>query len=87
MRALPAKLRSEASQVAALASQILEKDLQDRKKTAELDMTELVKGSYFKLTSGELSRRLKQIPVAFYRTAPQKLFDESCAPDFPGWTL
>ena len=72
-------------QVSAIANQILEKDLSDKKKTAELDIGELIGGSYSGLVSNELSRRIKQIPVAFYQTPPTGLFASSHSIAFPGW--
>jgi hypothetical protein len=32
----------------------------------------------------QIRRRIKQVPLAFYRTTPTSLFSES---DFPGWTF
>ena len=74
-------------QVAALAKQILEKDLSDRRKTSEVDMGPLVGGSYSSLITVELGRRIKQIPTAFYQTPPTRLFDANCQADFVGWSF
>lgn len=70
-----------------LATQTLEKDLSDKKKTAELDISELIGGSYSNLVSNELSRRIKQVPVAFYQTAPKGLFDSLNESGFSEWTF
>lgn len=32
----------------------------------------------------QMRRRVKQVPLAFYRATPSSLFSES---DFPGWTF
>ena len=75
------------SQVAIAAGQILEKDLSDRRKTAEVDIGPLFGGSYTGMVKVELSRRIKQIPTAFYQTPPTRLFDANSAPDFVGWAF
>ena len=73
-------------QVATYVS-ILDRDLGDRKKTAEVDVTALLKSSYSSLIALETEKRLKSVPVAFYPTPPQQLFPEVCKIDFPGWVL
>jgi U3 small nucleolar RNA-associated protein 19 len=67
---------------------VLDKDLSDRKKTAEVDMAPLRGGSYASMLTGELSRRLKRVPTAFYAERPARLLaPEACARDFVGWSL
>lgn len=76
-----------AKQVAATAKQIMDKDLSDRKKTAEMDIGSLVGGSYTSLAKHELAKRIRQVPTAFYAQPPEKLFDENCAADFACWQV
>lgn len=67
---------------------MLDKDLTDRKKTAEVDLAPLLTGSYASLVSAELARRLKQVPVAFYPNKLTGLMDpDKCTIDFVGWAL
>ncbi len=74
-------------QVAAFAA-VLDKDLTDRRKTAEVDLGPLLTGSYSSLVNTELARRLKQVPVAFYPAKLTGLIDvEKCGADFVGWAL
>ena len=74
-------------QVAAFAA-VLDKDLADRKKTAEVDLVPLLAGSYTSLATTELSRRLKNVPVAFRAGKVTQLMEaEDCGPDFFGWSL
>lgn len=76
---------SDAVQVAAFVA-VLDKDLADRKKTAEVDIGPLLTSSYAELASMELGKRLKRVPVAFYAQKPQQLFDaDMCKADFAGW--
>jgi len=75
------------TQVAVLAKQIMDKDLNDRKKTAELDTGPYVGGSYTGLLSVELNRRIKQVSTAFYATPPTKLFDGNSAAEFASWAF
>jgi hypothetical protein len=77
----------ESWQVAVLAKQILDKDLNDRRKTAELDIAPYVGGSYTGLLTVELNRRIKQVSTAFYPTPPKKLFDGNSATDFASWAF
>ncbi|KAM7256933.1 hypothetical protein ACFE04_012674 [Oxalis oulophora] len=62
----------------------LENDLTVRAKTTELDISDFSSGSYATVFNDEIRRRIKQVPVAFSKTAPSTLFSES---DFPGWTF
>ena len=73
-------------QVAALAG-VLDKDLTNRKATSEVDVGPLLTASYASMIEGELKRRLKQAPVAFWARPPKKLFTEDAAADLPGWDL
>ena len=66
---------------------ILDRDLGDRKKTAEVDVTAFLKSSYNSLMALETEKRLKAVPVAFYPTPPQQLFSEAGKSEFPGWVL
>lgn len=75
-------------QVAAFAAALLDKDLSDRRKTAEVDIAPLRAGSYASMASTELGRRLKRVPTAFYGRKLERLFEpDGCAADFAGWSL
>eukprot|EP00983_Pelagomonas_calceolata_P051048 1142239-Pelagomonas_calceolata.AAC.3 len=69
------------AQVAAFCS-VLDKDLSDRTKTSEVDISPLLIQSYSTLINQELERRLKQVPVAFYQDPPRRLFDINSYQDF-----
>lgn len=71
-------------QVAAFCM-MLDKDLRDRKKTSEADISDLLTASYSSMLAAEASRRLKAVPTAFYSVPPKTLFGAGAAPDFPGW--
>jgi hypothetical protein len=72
-------------QVAAFVA-VLDKDLADRKRTAEVDIGRLLTSSYAELASTELGKRLKRVPVALHAQKPQQLFDaDMCMADFAGW--
>ncbi|GAB4853012.1 hypothetical protein Ancab_017201 [Ancistrocladus abbreviatus] len=62
----------------------LENDLTVRAKTTEVVIEDFSSGSYSTIFGAEIRRRVKQVPVAFYKTLPSCLFSES---DFPGWTF
>ena len=66
---------------------ILDRDLSDKKKTAEEDISTVVSASYSSLATAELQRRLKAVPVAFYAQPPSRLFDASATADFVGWAF
>ena len=67
---------------------VLDKDLADKRKTAEVDVAPLLTSSYSELASSELAKRLKRVPVAFYAQRPKQLFDaELSKADFAGWSL
>ncbi|KAK9836980.1 hypothetical protein WJX81_004282 [Elliptochloris bilobata] len=73
-------------QVAAVVG-VLDKDLADRKRTAEIDLAPLLPGSYASLANSELTRRMKRVPTAFYAEPPRRLLDVNCAADFAGWAI
>ncbi|CAN6229319.1 unnamed protein product [Urochloa humidicola] len=62
----------------------LEEDLTVRAKTTEMKITDFSSGSYATVFRDEVRRRIKQVPLAFYRTTPSSLFQGS---DFPGWAF
>ncbi len=66
---------------------ILEKDLSDRKRTAEIDVGDVLSASYTSMFTREVERRLKSVPAAFYAVdeAPKKVMDDQCSIDFQGW--
>lgn len=62
----------------------LENDLTVRAKTTEMTVQDFSSGSYATIFGDEIRRRVKQVPLAFYKATPTSLFSES---DFPGWTF
>ncbi|KAH9608980.1 hypothetical protein KSS87_020933 [Heliosperma pusillum] len=62
----------------------LENDLTVRSKTTEVTVSDFSSGSYSTIFREEMRRRVKQVPLAFYKATPTALFSES---DFPGWTF
>lgn len=64
---------------------ILDKDLGDRKKTAEVDVGALLRSSYSECFAVETEKRLKSVPVAFFPAPPTKLFPSAAKYDFSGW--
>ncbi|XVF01638.1 hypothetical protein REPUB_Repub04eG0105500 [Reevesia pubescens] len=62
----------------------LENDLTVRSKTTEMDIKDFSSGSYATIFGDEIRRRVKQVPLAFYKTTPTSLFSES---EFCGWTF
>ncbi|XP_031390982.1 nucleolar complex protein 4 homolog isoform X2 [Punica granatum] len=62
----------------------LENDLTVRAKTTEINVKDFSSGSYATIFGDEMRRRVKQVPLAFYKATPSSLFSES---DFPGWTF
>ena len=64
---------------------ILDKDLADRKKTAEVDVGALLRSSYSEYFAAEAEKRLKAVPVAFYSSPPAQLFPDAAKLEFPGW--
>ncbi|KAL9332891.1 hypothetical protein Peur_073030 [Populus x canadensis] len=64
--------------------QSLENDLTVRAKTTEVNVEDFSSGSYATIFGEEIRRRVKQVPVAFYKAIPTSLFSES---DFSGWSF
>ncbi|XP_058098627.1 protein NUCLEOLAR COMPLEX ASSOCIATED 4 [Magnolia sinica] len=62
----------------------LENDLTVRAKTSEITVNDFSSGSYATIFREEIRRRIKQVPLAFYKATPTSLFSES---DFSGWTF
>ncbi|KAI9181081.1 hypothetical protein LWI28_011249 [Acer negundo] len=62
----------------------LENDLTIRAKTTEINVKDFSSGSYATIFGEEIRRRVKQVPLAFYKTTPTSLFSEA---DFAGWTF
>ncbi|CAH2051474.1 unnamed protein product [Thlaspi arvense] len=62
----------------------LETDLTIRAKTTEMKIEDFSSGSYATIFGDEIRRRVKQVPLAFYKVVPTSLFEDS---DFPGWTF
>ncbi|XP_021278974.1 nucleolar complex protein 4 homolog [Herrania umbratica] len=62
----------------------LENDLTVRSKTTEMDIKDFSSGSYATIFGDEIRRRVKQVPLAFYKATPTSLFSES---EFSGWTF
>ena len=79
-------LRNHYYHQVASYTAIFDKDLTDKKRSAEVDMSGLLAASYSGLAKAELDRRLKAVPVAMYAEAPQTLFHE-VAQTFPGWSI
>ncbi len=71
-------------QVATYVS-ILDKDLGDRRRTAEVDVSALLRSSYSEYIVLETEKRLKSVPVAFYASPPTQLFPDAAKADFLGW--
>lgn len=62
----------------------LENDLAVRARALEIAVKDFSSGSYATIFNNEIRRRVKQVPLAFYKSTPTSLFSES---DFPGWTF
>ncbi|XP_073034408.1 protein NUCLEOLAR COMPLEX ASSOCIATED 4 [Primulina eburnea] len=62
----------------------LENDLAVRARAPEIAVKDFSSGSYATIFNNEIRRRVKQVPLAFYKTTPSSLFSEF---DFPGWTF
>lgn len=62
----------------------LENDLTVRDKTSEVTVADFGSGSYATVFRDEIRRRIKQVPLAFYKATPTSLFWDS---DFAGWTF
>ena len=65
-------------QVAAYVT-VLDKDLTDRKRTSELDITSHVTASYGSLVTRLCSQRLKYVPLSFHTQAPTQLLSPADA--------
>ncbi|CAI8586129.1 unnamed protein product [Vicia faba] len=59
-------------------------DLTVRAKTTEVNVGDFSAGSYATILGAEITRRVKQVPLAFYKTTPSSLFSEN---DFTGWAF
>lgn len=59
-------------------------DLTVRAKTSEVNIGDFSAASYATILGAEITRRVKQVPLAFYKTTPSSLFSEN---DFAGWTF
>lgn len=73
-----------SAQVAAMVP-VLEKDLRDRKKTAEISVSPLAAASYHSLITGMLAQRLKQAPTAYYADPPVSLADKAPGAQLVDW--
>ncbi|CAN0881056.1 Protein NUCLEOLAR COMPLEX ASSOCIATED 4 [Linum grandiflorum] len=62
----------------------LEADLTVTSKTTEMNIKDFSSGSYATIFGAEIRRRVKQVPLAFYKVTPTTLFSES---DYCGWTF
>ncbi|KAJ0077298.1 hypothetical protein Patl1_35742 [Pistacia atlantica] len=62
----------------------LENDLTVRAKTTEINVGDFSSGSYATIFGDEIRRRVKQVPLAFYKATPISLFSDA---DFAGWTF
>ncbi|KAL5789034.1 hypothetical protein ACOSP7_005983 [Xanthoceras sorbifolium] len=62
----------------------LENDLTVRAKTTEINVKDFSSGSYATIFGDEIRRRVKQVPLAFYKSTPTSLFSDA---DFAGWTF
>ncbi|XP_004487353.1 protein NUCLEOLAR COMPLEX ASSOCIATED 4-like isoform X1 [Cicer arietinum] len=70
--------------VQRFALTLLETDLTVRAKTCEVNVEDFSAGSYATIFGAEISRRVKGVPLAFYKTTPSSLFSEN---NFAGWTF
>ncbi|KAI4328608.1 hypothetical protein L6164_020946 [Bauhinia variegata] len=59
-------------------------DLTVRAKTSEFNVKDFSHGSYATIFGEEMRRRVKQVPLAFYKATPSSLFSDT---DFAGWTF
>lgn len=58
---------------------VLDRDISDRKKTSEINISEVLTASYASIFDKEINRRLKAVPTAAYPTTqvPRELFSPS----------
>ncbi|KAH7617166.1 hypothetical protein Ndes2526B_g07759 [Nannochloris sp. 'desiccata'] len=80
-------LKNHADPSVSSYCSILEKDLSDRKRTAEIDVGDVLIASYTSMFTREVERRLKSVPAAFYAVEemPKKVMDGLFSDDFQGW--
>ncbi|KAF7816456.1 nucleolar complex protein 4-like protein [Senna tora] len=62
----------------------LENDLTVRAKTTEMNVGDFSSGSYATVFREEIRRRVKQVPLAFFKATPSSLFPDT---DFAGWSF
>jgi U3 small nucleolar RNA-associated protein 19 len=68
--------------------EVLNKELTQRKKTADLPVSDTTGMSYASVLEEELGRNMKRAPLAFYAAVPTTLLEPAAlAPSFPGWDL
>ncbi|KAL6514484.1 hypothetical protein OROGR_020063 [Orobanche gracilis] len=77
-------LRHHYSHPVSRFAMSLENDLAVTARTAEITVGDFSYGSYSTIFHDEIRRRVKQVPLAFYKATPTHLFSEM---DFPGWTF
>ncbi|WOL09770.1 hypothetical protein Cni_G18523 [Canna indica] len=77
-------LKHHYSPAVARFVESLENDLTVRAKTSEVTVADFSSGSYATVFRDEIRRRIKQVPLAFYRVTPSSLFGDA---EFPGWTF
>lgn len=83
-------LRQHADPFVAQYSAVLDKDLSDKRKTAEVDISEALNASYASKFSLEIKKRMKAVPTAVYAASdiPTKLFPpDDFASKFPGFVI
>ena len=71
---------------------VLDKDLTNKLKSAEIDISEVLSASYASIFDREINKRLKSVPTAIYAGSrsgvPKHLFpEEALAVSFPGFAL
>mmetsp|Transcript_34482 Transcript_34482/g.75407 ORF Transcript_34482/g.75407 Transcript_34482/m.75407 type:complete len:593 (-) Transcript_34482:440-2218(-) len=71
---------------------VLEKDLSERGKTTEIAIADTTSFSYGSIMQDEMARKMKRVPLAYYKTAPKQLMElDSATPEeensFAGWDL
>ncbi|XP_024539738.1 nucleolar complex protein 4 homolog [Selaginella moellendorffii] len=63
----------------------LEADLTVKRKTTEVQISDFCSGSYSTIFNEETKRRLKQVPLAYYKVVPNALFSNN--EEFAGWSF
>jgi U3 small nucleolar RNA-associated protein 19 len=71
---------------------VLDKDLTNKLKSAEIDISEVLSASYASMFDREINKRLKNVPTAIYAGSrsgvPKHLFpEETFSASFPGFAL